>query len=340
MPTKGFKVCVCGGAGGIGMPLCLLMALDPRVEELSVYDLTIAMVPSEGVAADLSHIEGRCKVKAYSLDTSQKPIDHLKECLTGCSLVLVPAGVPRKPNQEINELLKINAGIAKAIVEACARFCPEAVVGLIVNPVNSVIPAMARLYEKRGLDPLKICGVTTLDSVRASKFVQEELGAQQVAMLKEPINVPVIGGHSGSTILPLFSQDPAARKIGEKRLKEIGQRVQEAGKEVEDARKGKGGPTLSMAYAGARFAKAVLAGLSGESSSDCVYVKSDVQEGLSYFSSKVQFGKKGVERVLPLPALSASEAARLKEVTALMKVDIESGLRYAEANELARPRGD
>lgn len=338
---KGFKVCVCGGAGGIGMPLCLLMAMDPRVSELAVYDLTIAMVPSEGVAADLSHVEGRCKVKAYSLDTSQKPIDHLRECLTGCSLVLVPAGVPRKPNQVMSELLKINAGIAKAIVEACARFCPNAVVGLIVNPVNSVVPAMAKLYEKRGLDPMKICGITTLDSVRANKFVQEELDALEIANPTDKINVPVMGGHAGKTILPLFSQDPAARKISEERLKQMDQRVQEAGIEVEAARKGKGGPTLSMAYAGARFARAVLAGLSGESAVDYAYVKTSVCSGVSFFSSKVQFGRNGVEKVLPLPdqsSLSAHERSRLKEVVASMQVDIDNGLKYADANDLAVPR--
>merc|ERR1719310_1907514 len=101
------------------------MALDPLVSELAVYDLTISMVHADGVAADLCHIDSRCNVKAYALDTSQRPIDHLKECLTGCSLVLVPAGVPRKPGQSSSDLLKINAGIAKATVEACATFCPE-----------------------------------------------------------------------------------------------------------------------------------------------------------------------------------------------------------------------
>merc|ERR1712070_486186 len=110
------------------------------------------------------------------------------------------------------------------------------------------------------------------------------------------------------------------------------------GSEVETARKGKGGPTLSMAYAGARFGRAVLAGLSGGRSIDCAYVKSDVQEGLSFFSSKVQFGKDGVEKVLPLPPLNAREAARMKEVVALMKVDVTNGLQYAEANDLAVPR--
>merc|ERR1711957_206026 len=85
-----------------------------------------------------------------------------------------------------DDLFKVNADIAMGIVEACAKFCPNAMLALIVNPVNSIVPAMAELYKKKGLDPMKILGVTTLDCVRANKFVGEITG-------KNPnfINVPV-----------------------------------------------------------------------------------------------------------------------------------------------------
>merc|ERR1719226_56110 len=178
--------------------------MDPNVGELCVYDLTLAMVPADGVAADLSHLNTRVKVKAYAFDKDDKAIEKAEECLTGCHLVLVPAGVPRKPGQDRKDLLNINAGIAKNIVEACAKFCPNAVVGLIVNPVNSVVPAMCELWKKKGLDPCKIVGISPLDVVRANKFVQEVTGQPLSG-----ISIPVIGGHAGTTILPLFSQDAA-----------------------------------------------------------------------------------------------------------------------------------
>ena len=69
---------------------------------------------------------------------------------------MVPAGMPRKPGQTRDDLFEINADIAKGIVDACAKFCPTAVVALIVNPVNSIVPAMAELFAKKGLDPIKI----------------------------------------------------------------------------------------------------------------------------------------------------------------------------------------
>merc|ERR1711972_1162911 len=144
-------------------------AMHPAVTELAVQDVTMAMVPPAGVAADLGHLERPSKVTGYAIDPSQPAIDQLGECLTGADLLLVPAGLPRKPGMTRDDLFAINAGIAKGIVEACAKHCPQAVLGMIVNPVNSVVPAMAELYKKKGLDPMKICGVTTLDVVRANK---------------------------------------------------------------------------------------------------------------------------------------------------------------------------
>merc|ERR1712129_659008 len=62
-PAGNFKVCVCGGAGGIGQPLSLLMGLDPNVSELCIFDLNVAAVAPAGVAADLGHLEKKCSVK-------------------------------------------------------------------------------------------------------------------------------------------------------------------------------------------------------------------------------------------------------------------------------------
>lgn len=327
--AKGFKVCVCGGAGGIGQPLCMLMAMSPYVDELSVYDLTISMVPAQGVATDLSHLEYKAKVKAYSIDKDDKPVEKLEECLTGCSLVLVPAGMPRKPGQDRADLLGINANIAKSIVEACAKFCPEAILCLIVNPVNSVVPAMCRLYEKKGLDPKKICGVTTLDSVRANKFASE--------ITKKPvsqINVPVVCGHAGATILPLFSQEIDVKSMSPEELEALDKRVQDAGTEVVSAKGGKGSATLSMAYAGARFAIGVLRGLSGEDTVEAAYVKTDIVEGVEFFSSKVTWGKEGQKMVHPLGELTDYEKGRLEKAKEQLKGEIEEGLKYAETVEL------
>lgn len=329
MPAGNFKVCVCGAAGGIGQPLSMLMAMNEHVSELCVFDLTIAMVPAEGVAADLSHFERKCKVKSYALTVEEKPIDKLRECFTGCHLVLVPAGLPRKPGQDRKDLFSTNAKIAKNIVEACAKFCPDAVLGLIVNPVNSVVPAMAELYAKKGLDPLKVIGVTTLDAVRANKFVHEVTGAAV-----ETIDIPVVGGHAGATILPLFSQDAVGKTLDASAIPSLDEKVQNAGTVVVAAKNGKGSATLSMAYAASRFAKAVLDGLAGMERTECAYVKSSQVPQVPYFTSKVVFGPRGVKEVLPLGPLTAYEEGRLKAMVPQLKEEVDMGLEFAAANDL------
>merc|ERR1711870_54901 len=306
-----------------------LMAQCPFVKELSIIDLNIAIVPADGVRADLSHIEGPCKVTSTVLTLNQdKAVDKAGDALTGCHLVLVPAGVPRKPGQDRKDLLTINADIAKGTVEACAKYCPNAVVALIVNPVNSVVPAMTELWKKAGLNPKKIVGVSTLDIVRANKFVQDITG--------KPASVPVIGGHAGKTILPLFSQDAAAASIDASKIPDLDVKVQDAGTEVVKAKNGKGSATLSMAYAGARLGKAVLDGLAGVKATECAYVMSSVQDGLPYFASKVVFGKNGVETVLPIGSLTEHENKRLQELTPILKGEIDDGLEYAKPREFAK----
>ena len=78
---------VLGAAGGIGQPMSMLLKMNPRVSSLSLFDL----VNSPGVAADLSHINTNSDVHGY------KGNDQLKDALKGSDVVIVPAGVARKP---------------------------------------------------------------------------------------------------------------------------------------------------------------------------------------------------------------------------------------------------
>merc|ERR1712050_484957 len=103
------------------------------------------------------------------------------------------------------------------------------------------------------------------------------------------IDVPVVGGHAGCTIMPVFSQDSVASTITAADIPALDKHVQDAGTDVVNAKGGKGSATLSMAYAGARLGKAVLAGLAGDDVTECAYVASDVTD-LPYFTSKVVFG--------------------------------------------------
>lgn len=97
---------------------------------------------------------------------------QLEDALTGMDLVIIPAGVPRKPGMTRDDLFNINAGIVRTLCEGIAKCCPKAVVNVISNPVNSTVPIAAEVFKKAGTyDPKRLLGVTTLDVVRANTFV-------------------------------------------------------------------------------------------------------------------------------------------------------------------------
>eukprot|EP00879_Flechtneria_rotunda_P022630 GHRR01023897.1.p1 GENE.GHRR01023897.1~~GHRR01023897.1.p1 ORF type:complete len:308 (+),score=77.08 GHRR01023897.1:224-1147(+) len=258
------RVAVLGAAGGIGQPLSLLLKMNKCVTELALYDVAPVV---KGVVADLSHCNTPVQVSGHVGNA------ELEACLTGCELVVVPAGVPRKPGMTRDDLFNINAGIVMNLVGAAAKYCPKAVIEIISNPVNSTVPIASEVLKAAGVyDPKKLLGVTTLDVVRANTFVAAAKGLD----LKE-VDVPVVGGHAGKTILPLLSQTVPSITITDAERKALTQRIQEAGTEVVEAKAGAGSATLSMAYAAARMAESTLLGMQGEPNMlECAFVQSDV----------------------------------------------------------------
>ncbi|AGO11916.1 AaceriADR152Cp [[Ashbya] aceris (nom. inval.)] len=318
--VRAYRVSVLGANGGIGQPLSLLLKLNKRVTDLRLYDLKGA----KGVAADLSHIPTNSRVSGY---TAEDP-EALREALSGADVVVVPAGVPRKPGMTRDDLFAINAGVVQQLAGAIGKHAPGAAVLVISNPVNSTVPIVAAELRKLGTyDPRKLFGVTTLDSIRASRFISEVQGTDPTQE-----RVPVIGGHSGITIIPVLSQtrhtglDKATRDA-------LIHRIQFGGDEVVKAKNGAGSATLSMARAGAQFADAVLAGLAGEKGVvEPAFVDSPLykNEGIDFFASPVTLGPRGVEEVHPVGTLSAEEEEMLAKCKETLKQNIEKGINFAK----------
>jgi malate dehydrogenase len=190
-----------------------------------------------------------------------------------------------------DDLFNTNASIVRDLAAAVGRVAPEAHILVISNPVNSTVPIVAATLEKQGVfDPKRVFGVTTLDVVRAARFVGTSAGT-------DPANtiVPVVGGHSGPTIVPLLSQVEAGKSIlaNKETYDALVHRIQYGGDEVVKAKDGAGSATLSMAYAGAKFTNSLLRGLNGEKGVVTpTFVKSPLfaDQGIDFFSSKVELG--------------------------------------------------
>ncbi|MBN6712329.1 malate dehydrogenase, partial [Haemophilus haemoglobinophilus] len=232
------------------------------------------------------------------------------------------AGVARKPGMDRSDLFNINAGIVKNLIEKVAATCPKACVGIITNPVNTTVAIAAEVLKKAGVyDKRKLFGVTTLDVLRSETFVSELKGLNVSRTA-----VPVIGGHSGVTILPLLSQVQYA-EWKEEEIAPLTKRIQNAGTEVVEAKAGGGSATLSMAQAAARFARSLVKGLSGETVVECTYVEGDGKYA-RFFAQPVRLGKEGVEEVLPVGPLSAFEQKALEDMLPTLRADIELGEKF------------
>ncbi|XP_074662171.1 malate dehydrogenase, mitochondrial-like [Tubulanus polymorphus] len=310
------KVAVLGASGGIGQPLSLLLKNhQPLITHLALYD--IAHTP--GVAKDLSHIESPGEV------TGHLGPESLEECLTGCDVVVLPAGVPRKPGMSRDDLFDTNASIVRDLCDAAARYCPKALLAIIANPVNSTVPIASEVYKKHGVyDQNRIFGVTTLDIVRANRFVAEVKGLDA-----SKVNVPVIGGHAGATIIPLLSQATPPVSFPPEEREKLIVRIQNAGTEVVEAKDGAGSATLSMAYAAARFTNSLLEALSGKSDVvECAFVRSEITEA-KYFSTPLVLGRNGVEKNLGIGKILKYEVDLVDAAMPELKKSIEKGEAFA-----------
>lgn len=315
------KVVVLGANGGIGQPLSLLLKLNKNVTDLGLYDLRGA----PGVAADVSHIPTNSTVAGFSPDNN-----GIAEALKGAKLVLIPAGVPRKPGMTRDDLFNTNASIVRDLAKAVGEHAPDAFVGVIANPVNSTVPIVAEVLKSKGkYDPKKLFGVTTLDVIRAERFVSQ---LEKTNPTQEYF--PVVGGHSGVTIVPLVSQSDHPDIAGETRDKLV-HRIQFGGDEVVQAKDGAGSATLSMAQAAARFADSLLRGVNGEKNVvEPTFVDSPLfkDEGIDFFSTKVTLGPNGVEEIHPIGKVNQYEEKLIEAAKADLKKNIEKGVNFVKQN--------
>jgi len=322
------KAVVAGASGGIGQPLSLLLKTCPLISELALYDV----VNTPGVAADLSHISSPAKITGYLPKD-----DGAKLAFKNADIIVIPAGIPRKPGMTRDDLFNINAGIVKGLIETIAEVAPKAFILIISNPVNSTVPIAAEVLKSKGVfDPKKLFGVTTLDVVRAETFVAELIGQSN----PQKLNIPVIGGHSGETIVPLFSQAKPSIDIPADKLDALVKRIQFGGDEVVAAKDGLGSATLSMAYAGYRFAEKVIRAANGEKGIiEPTYIHlSGVKGGDSiskttgceFFSVPVLLGPDGAEEAYDvLGKVNDHEKKLLQACFSGLKGNIEKGVTFA-----------
>lgn len=352
MPNSPIKVTVLGAAGGIGQPLSLLLKLNNNITELALYD--VVNVP--GVAADLCHIDTDVKITCYMRpENKEEENKPLQDALKNSDFVIIPAGVPRKPGMTRGDLFNINASICAELATFVAVNAPKACVLVISNPVNSTVAVFKEIFVKHGVfDPKKLFGVTALDHVRSNTFLSELIEGS----LPNHYDVPVVGGHSGHSIVPLFSQSKGdvSLKIldDENILDALIHRVQYGGDEVVEAKQGKGSSTLSMAYAANKFFNILFNGYLGLKQTEIasyIYLddsipgvpelKRDLKPLLDaqhlqmpeFLATPMTYGPEGVAKVDStwVNAMNHKEREMFYIATGFINQNVEKGVNFVKA---------
>jgi len=171
-------------------------------------------------------------------------------------------------------------------------------------------------------------GVTTLDVVRASRFISE---VKSTDPARE--SIVVVGGHSGATIVPLLSQ--AGHNLEGAERDEFIKRVQFGGDEVVKAKDGAGSATLSMAMAGARFTESLLKAAQGQKGViEPTFVESHLykDQGVDFFASNVELGPNGVGKIHDVGKITSHEQELLDVCLKDLKGNIAKGVQFVKEN--------
>src|SRR4051812_5466172 len=174
------------GAGQIGGTLAHLVALK-ELGDVVLFDIMEGM--PAGKALDLAESTPVAGANAALVGTS----DYA--AIEGADVVIVTAGIPRKPGMSRDDLIGINTGVVKTVGEAIKQHAPNAFVIVITNPLDVMVAVMQKVT---GLPPEKVVGMAgVLDSARFRLFLAEEF---KVSV--EDVTAFVLGGH-GDTMVPL-----------------------------------------------------------------------------------------------------------------------------------------
>jgi malate dehydrogenase len=303
MPRKG-KITVVG-AGFYGSTTAQRLAEYDIFETVVLTDI-IEGKP-EGLALDMNQsrpIEG-FETKVLGVTTGQDGSGY--EQTADSDIVVVTAGLPRKPGMSRMDLIETNAKIVRQVAENVAKFSPEAVVIVVSNPLDEMTALTANVT---GFPKQRVIGQAgMLDTARFTHFVAETLGVPVAS-----VQTLTLGSH-GDTMVPVPSAckvdgKPLSEVLDQARIDELVDRTRNGGAEVVALLK-TGSAYYAPSAAAARMAKAVAED-SGAVMPVCTWV--DGEYGISgvYLGVEAELGAGGVRKVVER-SLSDSELAGLKE---------------------------
>ena len=288
-----------------------------RLAEYDIFD-TVVLTDilegkPEGVALDINQsrsIEG-FETKIVGATTSADGQGY--EAIADSEIVIITAGLPRKPGMTRMDLLGINAGIVGGVARNIAKHAPNAVILVVSNPLDE----MTALAQKAsGFPKERVIGQAgVLDTARFTNFVAEATGAHV-----SDVKTLTLGSH-GETMVPVPSRctvdgKPLSDFLSEEKIEELVVRTRNGGAEVVALLK-TGSAYYAPSAAAARMAKAVIED-SGAVMPVCAWVDGEFGIEGVYLGVEAEIGKSGVRRIVET-ALTEGELASLKAAASAVR---------------------
>ena len=283
------------GAGQIGGTLAHLIALKELGDVVTV-DITEG-VP-QGKSLDIIHGSTVMPTSVELTGSNQY------EVIKNADVVIVTAGLPRKPGMSRDDLLEVNCGIIKNVGENIKEFAPNAFVIVVTNPLDAMVYTMQKVT---GFSPNKVCGMAgVLDSSRFSSLIAVELG-----VAPEDVTAMVMGGH-GDTMVPLIRYAtvggvPVTQLLSMDKLEQIAARTAKSGGEIVGLLK-TGSAYYSPAISAIKMAEAYLK--DKKSVLTCAALLNG-EYGINglYAGVPVVMGANGVEKIIEVDLDGTEQAA-------------------------------
>ncbi len=298
----GSKVTVVG-AGFYGSTTALRLAEYNIFESVVLTDILEGK--PEGLALDMNQSRSieNFETKVIGATTTADGAGY--EATANSDVVIITAGLPRKPGMSRMDLIGVNAGIVRGVAENVAKHSPNAVIIVVSNPLDEMT-ALAQLATK--FPHNRVMGQAgMLDTARFTHFVAEKLGVPV-----HTVKTLTLGSH-GDTMVPVPSRctvdgKPLADKLSAPEIEELVTRTRNGGGEVVALLK-TGSAYFAPSAAAARMAKAVIED-SGAVMPVCAWMQGEFGITGVYLGVEAEIGRTGIRKVVETP-LTADEKAAL-----------------------------
>lgn len=307
---KRAKIALIGG-GNIGGTLAHLAAKE-ALGDIVLFDLTEGK--AKGKALDI--------LQGSTIENSDVSISGTNEYkdISGADVIIVTAGIARKPGMSRDDLVAINAGVMKTVAAGIKAHAPDAFVIVITNPLDAMVYV---LQQESGLSPKKVVGMAgVLDSARFNCFLAEEFNVSV-----ENVNSFVLGGH-GDTMVPLARYSTISG-IPVPDMVKMGWSTQEKIDAIIKRTRGGGGEIVALLETGSAFYAPATSAI--EMAKSYLYDKRKIMPCAAYLNGEygekdiyvgvpVVIGRNGVEKIVEIELNEDEKAEFQKSVDSVKEL--------------------